>query len=168
MALRADIGTLGDALMSGRSFGTFLVWPAEPFATTGLCTSSQDIDNRSAFPFPFSKNDVSDAPPLVASTSNSASTKVLSTAGKVANISSIIFLLSWMAFCILDVVPGIIDAANRRSSLMAEAYWPLWTRRTQTRSCIIGTEDGGSVGGGWRAYLWMRVCSKFENGNPRS
>jgi hypothetical protein len=121
MSLRADIGTADDAPNCGRSFGVVLAWATEPLADVPF-GCSQDLVRRSALVFSVSIADAADAPPPAASTSNSASTMVLSTAGKVASNSSIIFLLSCMDFCILDVVPGIIEAANRRSSFIAEAY----------------------------------------------
>lgn len=121
MSFRADIVGMGDAPNCNPTLGG----PVEPLAVADNgTTSSQDavVPLARPLPLPLPKNEV---PPVLApeaSTSNSTSIKSLSTDGKVANSSSIIFLLSWIAFCILAVVPGIIDAAKRRSSFIAEAY----------------------------------------------
>jgi hypothetical protein len=149
ISLRADIETTGVALSCGRSCNTAVACAADPLAD-GPSIASLDLLSPSALALCFLGVDIL---PRVASTSNSASTIARSIAGKADNVSSIIFRLSCMDFCILDVVPGIIDAANRRSSFIAEAYWPLWIRRTQTSSCIIGTDDGGRLEGGCKAYL---------------
>jgi hypothetical protein len=92
----------------------------------GSCTSSQDM-LKSPNPTPEPEGS---PPPEVPTNlpfvrvSNSASNKSLSTAGIAAIISSIIRLLSWMAFGILGVLLDIDVEENWRSSLMAEEYWP--------------------------------------------